>query len=395
MARMSGGRTSAMMVLVLAEEGLLRPERGDVALFANTTAEHPGTYGFAAAVCAELEQCHGIPAFWYEGCTVETSTRAGYTRTRAYRLVTRNPAAPEDNPICPGYRSGGEAFEEMASWSRLPSRWRRLCTTELKVQPGNELVSEWLTLGPGPAHRGHHRDTRLADPSEIGRRYTGSLGIDSRKQRVVFACAQPWARPEQNWQDFTSVPLGRPHTGPRSAADIWGKRGKARGFVSLLGLRADEPDRVKTATWRSFMAEEAGSAGCRDRIQPPGEYVYCPLSDMGINEAEVMSFWSARSYDLDVPEGSGNCVYCFLKGPPALSKLASSMPCEGGSPDHGTPVDIKWWARLESDYGRPSTTHDGSIGMFHDTSYADISSAGASESGSEMELVGTPCSCTD
>ena len=178
---------------------------------------------------------------------METSTRAGYTRTRAYRLVARTPSKPGDDPARPGYRYHGEAFEEMASWSRLPSRWRRVCTSELKVQPGNELVSEWLTLGAGPSHRGHHRDTRLAAPSEIGGRYTGALGSEFREQHVQFACAQPWARPEQNWQDFTPVPLGRPDTGPRSAADIWGKHGAARGFVSLLGLRADEPNRVKTA----------------------------------------------------------------------------------------------------------------------------------------------------
>ena len=384
-----------MMVLALAEAGGLCPERGDVVLFANTTAEHPGTYDFAAAVCAEVEGRFGVPTFWYEGRTVETATRAGYTRTRSYQLVTRTRSEPDDDPACPGFRSGGEAFEEMASWSRLPSRWRRLCTTELKVQPGNELVSEWLTLGPGPAHRGHHRDTRLADPSAIGRRYRGGLGAGFREERVRFACAQPWMRPTQNWQNFTSVPLGRPDAGPRRSADIWGKLGAASGFVSLLGLRADEPERVKTATWRSFMAEDAGSAGCRDRIQPPGEYVYCPLSDMGVSEEDVLSFWADRPYDLSVPEGSGNCVYCFLKGPSALSKLAASLPCDDDSPERGTPVDIRWWARLEADYGRPSTTRDGHIGMFHDTSYAAIALTDRHEAGSVAEPAGTPCSCTD
>ena len=124
--RFSGGRSSALMTLRLASEGVLRRDRGDVVLFANTTAEHPGTYEFAHEVCEEIEGQFGVPSLWYEGCAVEAATRAGYTRSRTFRLVRRVPEADGDDPRWPGYRSRGEAFEEMVSWTRLPSRWRRM-----------------------------------------------------------------------------------------------------------------------------------------------------------------------------------------------------------------------------------------------------------------------------
>ena len=400
--RFSGGRTSALMTLQLAADGLLRSDRGDVVLFANTTAEHPGTYEFASRVCDEIEDRFGIPCLWYEGCAVESATRTGYTRTRTYKLVRRTPARDDDDPRLPGYRSRGEAFEAMVSWSRLPSRWRRMCTTELKVQPGHALVMEWLAEGPGPAQQGHYRDRSLAPASVVAERYTGSLPRDEREVRVQAACAEDWSRPQQDWQDFTTVDLRRPTTGPRATADVWGRFGPAHLFVALLGLRADEPDRVQAVLWRSLVAEGAMGTQCRDNIQPAGEMVYCPLSDAGVTEPDVKEFWSNYKYDLNIPEGAGNCVYCFMKGPHALARLASQI--NGNAPDlNGTPVDIRWWSRLEDDYGRLSENECGRIGMFHDTDFATIIERSARTCGetamdgavADSTEIGVPCSCTD
>ena len=68
----------------------------------------------------------------------------------------------------------------------------------------------------------------------------------------------------------------------------------------------------------------------------------------------------------------------------------------------GTPVDIRWWSRLEDAYGRPSTNQEGRIGMFHDTDYESImrraagrdipSLNGYSPNGTDLRV---PCSCTD
>ena len=230
----------------------------------------------------------------------------------------------------------------------------------------------------------------------VSRRYEGSLTKTDRKQRLKAACAEPWNRPAQNFQDFTTVNLDRDVTLPRRRADIWGRYGQPQRFVSLLGLRADEPERVKTVMWRSLLAEGAAGTQCRDTIQPAGEMVYCPLSDTGITQTEVSAFWANQKDDLDIPDGAGNCVYCFLKGPAALTRLAAEIGTPNG--DAGTPVDIRWWSDLEKSYGRPSTTKDGKIGMFHDTDYETISKIATQQSVNDTPNnteFAVPCSCTD
>ena len=119
MLKFSGGRSSAALAFLLAESGLLRPTRGDVILFANTSAEHPATYDFARECKEQLEGDFGLPFLWFEFCTVEDARRGVYVRRPSYRLVTSNPV--ESDPR--GYRSRGEVFEEMLSYQgMLPNR---------------------------------------------------------------------------------------------------------------------------------------------------------------------------------------------------------------------------------------------------------------------------------
>ena len=153
----SGGRSSAALAFMAAEEGLLRPERGDAALFANTSAEHPGTYEFAARCKRRLEAEFGLPCFWFEFCTVEDAWRGHYRRKGSYRLV--KPVPVEQDPD--GYRSSGELFEEFVSLQgMLPNPHSRTCTAKLKLYPSHELLGEWLGRTDGPAHSGHHWTSR-------------------------------------------------------------------------------------------------------------------------------------------------------------------------------------------------------------------------------------------
>ncbi|MYG93459.1 MAG: phosphoadenosine phosphosulfate reductase family protein [Acidimicrobiia bacterium] len=164
MVSFSGGRSSAALAFMAAKEGLLRPERGDVVLFANTSAEHPGTYEFAARCKDRLETEFGLPVLWFEFCTVEDAWRGEYRRKASYRLVKPIPIEKDTD----GFRSSGELFEEMVSWQgMLPNPHSRTCTARLKLYPAHELISEWLGQTDGPAHAGHHwtRKGGLVDPN--------------------------------------------------------------------------------------------------------------------------------------------------------------------------------------------------------------------------------------
>ena len=95
----SGGRSSAALAFMAAEEGLLRPERGDLVLFANTSAEHPGTYEFAARCKERLEVHFGLPCLWIESCTVEDAWRGEYRRKASYRLVKPVPVEQDADGV--------------------------------------------------------------------------------------------------------------------------------------------------------------------------------------------------------------------------------------------------------------------------------------------------------
>ena len=354
-AKFSGGRSSAALTFLLAEEGLLRPDRGDVILFANTSAEHPGTYEFARECKRRLEREHGLPFLWYEFCTVEDAARGAYLRRPSYRLVRGEPV--EDDPD--GYRSRGETFEEMLSFQgMLPNPHSRSCTAKLKLYPAHDLLAEWLGPGEGPRPAGHYAPRPFVGPDEAltqHRRYGGAQDGDGYRLRVRRMTGAPHARPAQRWADYTSAPDARPWRGGRPrAAEIWGP--DAAAFVTLLGLRADEGKRIGRIESRSLLAEGSGGRDCSIRTQPPGERPYFPLAQWGFGADEVGAFWQGRDFGLDMPDGAGNCVFCFMKGTGDLARMAAR-------PDParvaGAPSDVAWWADVEARYRREAPSRGG------------------------------------
>lgn len=250
--RFSGGRSSAAMAFLLAESGLLRAERGDVVLFANTTAEHPGTYAFARECKRRLERDFGLPVLWYEFCTVEDARRGKYVRKAAYRLVSRNPVESDPN----GYHSRGEVFEEMLSWQQmLPNRMKRSCTYKLKLAPAHLLLEEWFAGSYGPRHRGHHQPDPYLSAAEAFAEYESNGGTQPRAdymRKARYVHARPPLRGEQKWADFTAAPIINP---PQAGNGLWGH--PPWQHVTLLGLRADEPARVNRVLDRTFISEGA------------------------------------------------------------------------------------------------------------------------------------------
>ena len=353
--KFSGGRSSAALAFMLAESGQLRPERGDVILFANTSAEHPGTYRFVRECQARLERGHGLPFLWYEFCTVEDASRGAYARRASYRLVRGVPV--EDDPD--GYRSHGEAFSEMLSFQgMLPNPHTRSCTAKLKLYPAHDLLAEWLGGGEGPRHAGHYAPRTFAGPEEslaLHRRNGGSQGEVSYLRRVRAMTDAPPSREAQRWNEFTSAPDRRPWRGdPPRLAEIWGPG--AERFVTLLGLRADEGRRIGRIESRSLLAEGSGGRECSIRTQPPGERAYFPLAQWGIGADDVAAFWRERDFALDIPEGAGNCVFCFMKGTGELARLAAAPDPERVP---GAPSDIAWWTETEEIYRRETPSRGG------------------------------------
>ena len=90
-------------------------------------------------------------------------------------------------------------------------------------------------------------------------------------------------------------------------------------FLSLVGLRADEPRRVARVLERNNVVTDV------ERLAD-GEYVYAPLFEMGVGKTEVFDFWARQSWDLAIPHdiNLSNCVYCFMKGERALREIATN-----------------------------------------------------------------------
>jgi len=81
---------------------------------------------------------------------------------------------------------------------------------------------------------------------------------------------------------------------------------KKYDYKQCVGIRADEIDR---------MSENAMKLG-----------VIYPLVKWGITKQQVIDWWSAQDFDLDLPEHLGNCVTCFKKSDRKLMTIAKHHP---------------------------------------------------------------------
>ena len=406
--KFSGGRSSGMLLLTLLANGLLKPERGDVVIFNNTSSEHPRTYDFVKECKAVTEQ-HGIPFFLVEFQTYEDARKGEWTRLQSYRLVNDEPWS-EANPD--GFRWRGEVFEELMSWSGfVPNQFRRICTTRMKLGTTRLFLRDWLACKASIPRLGHFGSASRIDGKAMYARHqrTGGNvpeGIYLDKKR--YGWNRPYVRPEQQYVEFSSA---------WGAFDNSWLRGKAQGslavfgrggveYVAFVGLRADEPARVGRVKERSSGPEASGYEG---------EHVYMPLVDMQVAVSDVNSFWDRQRWNLTLPPDSGlsNCVYCFLKGGPTLRRVHREMaealnrdsPSAYGSLN-GTPCDVEWWQRMEEEYGRDLVAEDRAIQAELQHDFLGFFGAGSRftyrllAEGDESELAQfdgnlLPCDCTD
>lgn len=96
-------------------------------------------------------------------------------------------------------------------------------------------------------------------------------------------------------------------------------------YAEVIGLRADEMPRV---------------AKMLGRNKTDGRRCLAPLWQAGVTKADVMAFWSAQDFDLQLKPGEGNCDLCFLKGRGLRKQLIRDNP---GMAD--------WWTEQERKTG--------------------------------------------
>lgn len=78
-------------------------------------------------------------------------------------------------------------------------------------------------------------------------------------------------------------------------------------YSTAVGIRADEMDRVSLK-----------------KMQNDG-YFY-PCVDAGITKDDIREWWSTQSFNLNIPEHHGNCVWCWKKTNRKLLTIAKHNP---------------------------------------------------------------------
>lgn len=96
-------------------------------------------------------------------------------------------------------------------------------------------------------------------------------------------------------------------------------------WTNVVGFRADEPRRVARARAADLAGKERW-----DRC--------FPLYDAGIVKGDVMAFWRAQQFDLQLRTWEGNCDLCFLKGQAKRLRIMRDRP------------DLAdWWIEAEAE----------------------------------------------
>ena len=91
-----------------------------------------------------------------------------------------------------------------------------------------------------------------------------------------------------------------------------------KGWVNVVGLRADEPHRV--ARLKTTNENRRGMDGRES-----------PLAHAGVTKRDVARWWTEQNFDLALPNVNGttpmgNCDLCYLKGASTISGIIAMRP---------------------------------------------------------------------
>ena len=384
---------------------MLKPGRGDVVIFNNTSAEHPKTYEFVQKCKEVCERDYGVPFFIVEHCTYEDAYQGDYIRMPTFRLVNAEPHS-EENPN--GYRWRGENYEELLSWNGVvPSIFQRTCTIALKLQTSRNFLKEWFLNNASSKRKGHYGNEPRIDEKALFRRHQKNRGEVPEAiflEKKNFVLSQPHYRDSQSWSDFTSAyqPFRNSILEERIAGDYVNFGIDDVEYISLVGLRFDEEFRVQKVLLKSDPSNADNDYS--------GEHVYAPLFESEIVASDISRFWNKKEWKLDLDENEplSNCTFCFLKGVANLKKVHSHFLNLDDSNLKNTPCDIDWWARIEQTYakdfhaeGKETRTPipDNLIGFFGARSGYLFKSLANNKKDADLEedypSDFLPCDCTD
>lgn len=353
--KFSGGRSSGMMLMELLKSNELKPERGDVIIFNNTSAEHSATYEFTRSMKKLAEEEYNIPFFWIEYQTYEDSSNSyQWSRKPSYRLVNEQPFSKK-NPN--GYRYRGEVFEEMISLGGfLPSMVSRICTVSMKIFVTNAFLSDWFAQKQGIERQGHYgKNPKMSDDDvmKMHRKNGGAVPKEILLNKKAFVRSCSFVRGQQFWKDWTKANIVINNDTLREStignkAQLYGDL--AVDYVSVLGIRSDEQRRITKIEDRIDEAQE--NQGKSLFNQPHGESILAPLVDDGITQERVIKYWEEQGFNLRLSNTGlfSNCLYCPLKSKAKLQQIATLQLDKGI--DKETPESIDWWINIEKKYSR-------------------------------------------
>ena len=403
----------------LLEKKKLDPERGDVILFNNTSAEHPATYEFTRKMKVLAEGKYNVPFFWIEYQTYEDAGKNGWQRKVSYKIVNDRPYSADNKR---GYRSGGEVFEEMISLSGfLPNMQNRICTQTLKIFITNAFLSDWFAQKPGIERLGHHGEAARMTDADVVQTHKRNNGFTPERillGKRKFVRDADFVREEAAWKDFTDCDLR--FSNEEVKRSVIGGKGQLFGdnaisYVSCLGIRKDEEIRAEKIKAR-IDASKKNANGRSLFGQPPGEEILTPLVENDVSQQGVIDFWKEQDFNLELPHDGNfsNCVYCPLKGKAKLTRIAA-LELAAGEQDGITPASIDWWIQMEDKYGRDlkkekrKVTSEkkvkfiGFFGATEELVYRQIKGRAMADPDSRKTINGEfledesyiPCNCTD
>ena len=329
-----------MLLFALLENRLLDPDRGDVIVFNNTSAEHPDTYRFVHD-CMRTARQYGVPFFQVEFQTYEDARKGEWTRLPTYRLVNEEPISSDESRWLP--LAGRDVRRApLLDWVRSQPVQPDLHSAleargDAQLPEGLAGISAKRFLGS--ATSGTARGSTRTSPT-----------VATRAIRAAFPRTSSGASARTSGSGHTSVPEQRYDTflpGVEARSKIL--RSRARPSGTRLGSgrrwsrirRVHRPPRETSRTGVQRVGERSDST-----LGYEGEHVYMPLSDMAVTRDDVNAFWDRQEWDLTLPKTGGlsNCVFCFLKGLAHLQGIRERMKEEverevpGYGPLSNTPV---------------------------------------------------------